>query len=42
MIFCEKNEVEWERNSGSKVEIIVNVDEDFFWYMLIIIFFIIC
>lgn len=30
MTFCENNEVEWERNLGSKVEIISNVGKDLF------------
>lgn len=31
MTFCEKNEAEWERNLGSRVETISNVDKDFFF-----------
>lgn len=30
MTFCEKNEAEWERNLGSKVETVSNVDKDLF------------
>lgn len=31
MTFCEKNEAEWERNLGSKMETISNVGKDFFF-----------
>lgn len=34
MTFCEKNEAEWERNLGSKVETISNVDKDFFFFLV--------
>lgn len=30
MTFCVRNEAEWERNLGSKVEAISNVDEGLF------------
>lgn len=43
MTFCEKNEAEWERNLGSKMETISNVGKDLFLcILLIIIFSIIC
>lgn len=44
MTFCEKNEAEWERNLGSKMETISNVGRIFFSFciLLIIIFSIIC
>lgn len=36
MTFCEKNEAEWERNLGSKVETVSNVDKDLSFGKLLI------
>lgn len=37
MMFCEKNEAEWERNVGSKMETISNVGKDFFFFFCILL-----